>query len=601
MLVSLSSTGVIAMPAAKPLIFPGTKTQIFPMPRHPKTPMVFMAGRFALMADDLTLASETIEDNTIPVIGCISQTDPSANFVCWAEGGRVSARIEKTTKSLRLVLDPDKEFPAERILLLRGSPLDSPAYRACLSSRWRLLGMQTDYLIASAALANNRRVDGAVLTRENAVMQPGLDPAIVAEYNKTWIRGAAHLWHGLLPIAGPEFERVFLSQIDYFANAPRGPYGQPPTKSKHAFYPTNYSTDVWTYGNMDSAAYLIWMGWDYWAKTGDESFVRRFAPQARSLGKAIITEMILANPRKSGLAFVPTGGDTYIDLALIKGEQTYLNVVCWAALCKAADLLDGSDTPTAQEFRAAASRIKTAANKDIAAGGLWDKKAGSFVGWRWEDGKVAQSEEIFGSLIAASSGFVTKERARSICRRIDINWKNVYEQGLSPTAHAIGGYNYPNINFHLNQSCPWVAGWDICARSLADSRGAEKVFTLLALDGALTDYPFREASSPGETKRDSGNRGRAWDSWSYFFAIFRVHYGLIMTPRFLEIDPHPLIATGNDFIHSVRWQGHTYNITYLGMKPGARVYKVLVDGKLWTGFRLPRRNCLVTVIMKGGG
>ena len=444
-------------------------------------------------------------------------------------------------------------------------------------SEWALLKATTsrfdpeaeEFVFWCSHIGTTRPFGGRRLQATAAVIDPGLPEAIINAYQFCWLRDVAHGWKSGAYVAGPATLRVMRDEIEAFAGRLNDRGWAPTYLGAHGEI---------SHGNLDGMGLLIGMIYDYVSKTGDFGFLQAMLPAARRCAWAVLA---LQGPR--GLPVVGADGDTYPDLGFIKGEQTYLAAVCYdglskmAALCSVLDLGD-----EAARWRAAADRIKAAANKAVADGGLWNPVRGAYVGWRDPDGSVYENEESFANLIAVHSGLCDDpDRIEAIFRRLNADFQRYYLDGLCPTAHSVAPY--PN---GLNQWCPWIAGWDLLARVAHDAPRTAEVLGRYLADYAACDYPFQEAVGYEQEQASAGNRGRIWDSWGLLAIIYGAHYGVSMRPANLRISPKPLKALERDGIRNLRWQQARLDVVIEG--EGREVSAVTLMGAGWPSSVLPK-------------
>jgi len=414
-----------------------------------------------------------------------------------------------------------------------------------------------------------------------AVIDPRLPPTTIAAYEWCWLRDVAHGWKSGAYVAGPAMLRVMRDEIEAFAGR----------LNDAGWAPTNLGPrGEASYGNLDGMGWLIGMVYDYVSKTGDADFLQAMLPAMRRCAWAILS---LQGPH--GLPVVGPDGDTYPDLGFIKGEQTYLAAVCYDGLTKMAALcsLLGS-REEADRWRVAADRIKSAANKDVGAGGLWDPARGVYVGWRAPDGIVYANEDSFANLIAIDSGMCDDPaRVKAVFTRLNAMFQRYYLDGLCPTAHSVAPY--PN---GLNQWCPWIGGWDLLVRGVRRAPRTAEVLQRYLRDYEQCDYPFQEASGYRQVEPDVGNRGRVWDSWGLLAMIYGAHYGIAMRPANLRVWPQPLKAVAADGVRDFEWQGARVEIAIEG--DGPEITDLVFMGSTWPSSVLPKMSGRARVIVKRG-
>jgi hypothetical protein len=68
--------------------------------------------------------------------------------------------------------------------------------------------------------------------------------------------------------------------------------------------------------------------------------------------------------------------------------------------------------------------------------------------------------------------------------------------------------------------------------------------------------------------------GGAWDSSAWFLAIYSGHYGLLMTPETLIVQPYPLEAVSVDGVRNLSYQGA---VVQLALDAVRKVYSVKAD------------------------
>lgn len=506
-----------------------------------------------------------LHDSSVPLTGIVSKYDLNQTLLVHygsVNGARVVA-LSGTTAHSGIIgeeLEPAHPLPKggtihQKIVVYAGWRGDLPSLhllKATTSSFnpaaerfifWTsIIGTARSFAITAP---NGKRPTSVTLQATAARLATGMPQWMMNAYSACWIRDIAHGWMSSSIVAGDATLNLLRNEIVVFAERCR-PDGWVPT-----WIDTHGEA---AYGNEDAMAYLIDMAYLYTARTGDRKFLWKEIPALARAGNAI-RNLLDSN----GLPVVKPNCDTWPDMGLIKGEQTYLAAVCYEGLRHLSTLLRWLHSPIAADrYDVIAERIRSAANRDISKGGLWDQKHKFYIGWRTPAGHI-MPPETSGNLVAIGAGMCQNSgQDRAILSYLDAHRRYIYQSSVCPDAYTVR--TEPHM---LNQWLPWIAGWDVLDRIRLHDPLALYVFNRLMVDYRLSALPFREGASLGQTDRNSGNAGRIWDSWGLLAAIYQGQFGISMTPAHLRIYPQFILGPGRK-ISNLEWHRYRYNLTFHG-------------------------------------
>jgi hypothetical protein len=322
----------------------------------------------------------------------------------------------------------------------------------------------------------------------------------------------------------------------------------------------------------------------------------------------VMEAIIARNPNHRCLPWIDADSDTYMDMNVIRGEQTYLAALNYQGLVQLgwiASRLSGA--PAGQPFFDLAARLKRQANLPVAEGGLWDEEAGVYIGWRDPQGALEPrgGHETYSNLLAFACGLCDDPARRaSILAWLNSHWDAIYTVNANSMTHSEVAYWQKEDGARLG--VPWIMGWDIRARFASQAARRYEVWNLYHRNYTTTDYPFLEVAWPGQTietlEREHSNRGRVWDSWAFPGSVWGVHLGLQPDLGHLRLQPAPLEPDSQLSVARFIWQGHRYELMVCGSGESvssqpAGACHLQVNGEDWPSAILPPQNAKIEAIL----
>ena len=341
---------------------------------------------------------------------------------------------------------------------------------------------------------------------------------------------------------------------------------------------------VWGYyrGAWDSQPDLIHAVYAYVSSSGDSAFYSRNRP---TLAR-IAAWLHASDTDDDGL---PDRTDTpygYYDTVTNGVRHTYAIASFYAAYGELAELEDATGGKgAAVAYRAAATRLRAAFDRPVAAGGFWHADQVYPVAWFTAAGHEVAGFETFGVLAALRSGLIPAGPRRAALATYLHDHRAEFVDG-APFGERLmlGGYPPelrrdvvpPELAWMLDASAPWIVGLDVPVRARLGQR-EDAAFILERFLAAYTaaPLPLPEFAAGAQARYGAGrspDAGRSWDNAAWFTIVYGGHYGLTPTPAALRVGPAPLRAIPGDTL-----TGYRYGKARLVLTLGEDSYTVRAD------------------------
>jgi hypothetical protein len=337
----------------------------------------------------------------------------------------------------------------------------------------------------------------------------------------------------------------------------------------------------------------------YYAMTGDLDFVKAKLPFVRKTMKAAIKLDI------DGDLLPEIEPGNLMDWDAVEGETPFLTALMFKALWTQARLeaVTGNGI-LAKGLSEHADKLKAAANKSVASGGLWDKKLGGLIHARAKGNKITPGFSPYQNLFAIYAGLVTEpKKIARIFSYMDSNAESIYPP------YGFVGLHYPKQYsgyYDSEKSCPWVAFLDTALRlrhgfAVGENHFKNQIMAHAYAGGA----PFPEFTSKDDFA--SLSVGRSWDNAAWFEPVLRSHYGVETTCNALHLfDPKPIPGYQLTSLSSVAVGGLRFDIEYQGDRRtvsvfGEGVANLVVHGEGNSESKITLNNAPIADVKTDGG
>jgi hypothetical protein len=358
----------------------------------------------------------------------------------------------------------------------------------------------------------------------------------------------------------------------YFDLHPKGQFMGPD-------YVQKYQTR--TFYGEDSQAELLILAGRHLMLTNNKEFVRQHIDEYHKCAE------FLLNLRRPG-EDLPICQHSWDGQGMpLSSKEPYFVALCYMAFNRLADMDEAIDNAElATKWRQEAKKMKDAALKNYADGGLWDPDRGTFIkfidyrdpenwGYKMQDwynpGKVQKNGiprtdfVFYETIIPIYLGLLDDpDKIKKAYEWIDANFNYSYGRG---------GVTMPE-----GWAQDFVILFDVMNRKNYDIPRAENVLQLLLSQGMNIGMPLTETSIYNNTKWRV-HAGRPWDNSPYFHLVINMHYGLDYTWEGWKIsDPNPLKNYTLTRISNLSHKDARYSITWNGT---GKVKSIKVDGNIW--------------------
>lgn len=590
----------------------------------PRLPVVYLAGRQGVCPLQETVQHEVLVDSQAPLAGWLQKGRPEKSFWLVGETG-VAAIVDWTRGEPRtwVGLTPQvvpgwqyAHYPATRTAwpaplkfqagqqveyhaaILNGRLSEVDAHGLLVAGRTDFLPDELEFIYASTILGTLRPYTPEQHWFNRTAL--AIHHVYARFYDWSWIRDDAHGYLGSLSMAGSLVHASLADEISTWLKAPLSEHGNYPHNNGLAFWEGGDLWKVAWASNLDTPAWLVSMTYSYLAQTGDWEFARQNLGDLLRAGQAL-DAIIARNPHRRCLPWIDQDSDTYMDMNVIRGEQTYLAALTYQGLVQLGWIISRlSGAAAGQPFFDLAAKLKQQANLPASEGGLWDGEAGVYFGWRDPQGALEPrgGHETYSNLLASACGLCDDPaRRESILAWLNSHWDAIYTVDANPMTHSDVAYWQKEDG--QRHGIPWITGWDIRARFASQAARRYEVWNLYRRSYATTDYPYLECAWPGQTietlEREHSNRGRVWDSWAFPGSVWGVHLGLQPDLGHLRLQPVPLEPDSRPSAARFNWQGHRYELLVSGSgkslsSPPAGAFCLRVNGDDWPSAILPPQD-----------
>lgn len=431
-------------------------------------------------------------------------------------------------------------------------------------------------------MATLRRVKG-VLDRQYTSVNPF--------YEHYWIRNAFGQIVGAYPFASPEVRRAFRRQIDLGRRCQRED-GAIPEVIRLDTQEVIYRSVVPSYADsqmLDPTLFWVWGVYTAYALDRDADWL---VERIEAVERAV--DFLSAQDRDGdGLMEMDEAGD-WADHVERSGETAYANAFFYQTLQQVAALEEAlGRMAQAQGYRTRAARLRTAYNRPVALGGLWDERLAYLRGCRKEGWDYIELD----SLLAAYVGVVEDKRAKTMLSTY------LAQPGVSdpvPGKLSCPTYSWRDATWSGYQHrWTWLAVIEAMALNrIGATEEAYDLYRRIVPLGVGKNY-LREFY------RDTGEGDGQYDIWYYGFNCFIATdlLGLDYSPQGLRFQPHfPsswVNANGTErsfhagrrvaaAVRGFRYGGATLDLFYDRDTPTAQAVRWLeIDGRRVEGNRLP--------------
>lgn len=205
------------------------------------------------------------------------------------------------------------------------------------------------------------------------------------------------------------------------------------------------------------------------------------------------------------------------------------------------------------------------------------------IAWKKADGYEEDALQTFGVFEAIQSGLIAKEDGAKydrLMKVMDDNYRT-FLTDWAPMKLTMWGYDGASRrseqtpDWMLNASAPWIVGLAVPTYLEHGTRiAAQEIIGKYETMVARTNPPVIEFVNGNNESKD---RGRSWDTWAWFNAVYNGHYGFEMTPEKLIIHPKPIKTIRGDGVQNYHYQGAKVQ---LDVYPGNGLYRFQSDKKI---------------------
>lgn len=326
--------------------------------------------------------------------------------------------------------------------------------------------------------------------------------------------------------------------------------------------------------DSESQADFLLLTYNYWRLSGDRAFI-----ESNWDDIAYVTRTIQLLDTNGNYLPDATEG-TYDYQWVVNSEEPLtsakasLAYTCVARMARAL----GKDA-YADRLDTLAAAVKTALNRDVAAGGLWNPTNGCYVNMRKFTRTGPQVDYRFipyENLVPMWCGMTSDKQNDSIFKQLDDGFERYYDLKYGPEYCApVAPHNPDAMDC---SSVPWLGFMDVYLRGkTGHEENRAKIFNLL-MQHAYDARGVVFSEGAGINGRLTGNGGRTWDNGNFFHLLICGIYGLEKTgDGILLTAPEKIDGVPLTELKNLRWHSAVYDFHWTG--EGKNIASVTLDGR----------------------
>lgn len=331
--------------------------------------------------------------------------------------------------------------------------------------------------------------------------------------------------------------------------------------------------------SWDSMPNIINATYAYVSKTGDIDFYARNRAELIAIAdwiKALDTDGDYLPDRD----IMPFG---YFDSTNNSASGSYAVAMYYGALMKLAQLEESKQVYTTA-YRDDAQRMRQAfVNRNSP---YWKEGQVYPVAWTKSDGYQENALQTFMVFEAIDNGLIDDTDFRFNPLLSKMNEYTTNGSILSdsvPMKLTVYGYDGDSRrstetpDWMLHASAPWVTGLAVpVLNRYGYQDAANRVFGKYKAMVDATPEGQKPVVEFVNGENSSNDYGRSWDTWAWFASVYGGHYGITMTPTYMEIRPKPLpVELGqNDRVLNFYYRHARIQIDLL---PQNNIYRIIAN------------------------
>ncbi len=404
----------------------------------------------------------------------------------------------------------------------------------------------------------------------------GLQPSHTEPTRHTWVRDLDYAISGYGYVLGDM--SVMRENIELFLADVESNGIVPDVYNSQSGYGLNQAWD--SMPNLIHAMYI------YVAKTGDRAFYQANREKCQWIG-AWIANLDTDGDGLPDKDIFPYGYYNSIENSV---RHTYALAKFYAAFQELA-ALDQAIGADGSAWAQRAVGLRETFQRPFDDGGYWSGDLAWPVGWRDSSQVPVRTLETFGVFEALRSGLISPSDEQYADLMIALNARLTdLMAGPMPMRLALSGYPPELVRpvvreaWKADASAPWIVG--LAAPAYATAGYEQTAYNLLdayASAASANDFLLPQLLAVDDSGQEG--KGGAWSSAAWFMAVYGGHYGLMMTPAALVVQPQPFTTVPDDGIGNLSYQGATIQFS---LDPHTLTYRI-------------QANRLTSVILKPMG